>query len=144
MMIFIPWFLRENENFYSWFLTWYINYFLVDFSHLWLQTLYYWSGPERSPGHELPGVSAEEALAERSLPAHQVHDGSSPEALLENTACYMHSLLIAWNTEINSLTICIVICRIYVNASDSILFTGFYLSLTLCTVFHLPELRDFR
>ncbi len=53
------------------------------------------SGTERSPGHELPGVAAEEALAERSLPAHQVHDGSRPEALLERTACFVHSLLIA-------------------------------------------------
>ncbi len=40
-------------------------------------------GSERSPGDELPGVAAEEALAERSLSAHQVHDGSRPEALLE-------------------------------------------------------------
>jgi hypothetical protein len=46
-------------------------------------------GSERSPGDELPGVAAEEALAERSLPAHQVHDGSRPEALLEllHSAC---------------------------------------------------------
>ncbi len=57
--------------------------------------LYFLSGPERSPGDELPGVAAEEALAERSLPAHQVHDGSRPEALLENTTCYVYSLLIA-------------------------------------------------
>ncbi len=65
-----------------------------------LQTLLLLSGAERSPGHELPGVAAEETLAERSLPAHQVHDGSRPEALLEKIAFIMHSLLIAWNTEI--------------------------------------------
>jgi hypothetical protein len=45
--------------------------------------LLYILGSERPPGDELPGVAAEEALAERSLPAHQVHDGSRSEALLE-------------------------------------------------------------
>jgi hypothetical protein len=45
--------------------------------------LLYILGSERSPGNELSGVAAEEALAERSLPAHQVHDGSRSEALLE-------------------------------------------------------------
>jgi hypothetical protein len=61
-------------------------------------------GSERSPGYELPGVPAEEALAERSLPAHQVHDGSCPEALLRAAAAIAHRLpctgfLVARNKE---------------------------------------------
>ncbi len=51
------------------------------------------TGAERSPGHELPGVPAEEALAERALPPHQVDHGASPEAVLELA-------LISRNTEI--------------------------------------------
>ena len=39
-------------------------------------------GPEHPSGHELPGVSAEEALAEREESAHQEHHGTSAETLL--------------------------------------------------------------
>ena len=38
--------------------------------------------PERPPGHELPGVAAEEALAEREVAAHQVHHGPRAAPLL--------------------------------------------------------------
>ena len=38
---------------------------------------------EHPPGHELPGVAAQEALAEREEPPHQVHHGTGPEAVLE-------------------------------------------------------------
>ena len=40
-------------------------------------------GPEHSLGHELPGVPAQEALAERQESPHQVHHGTSPETLLK-------------------------------------------------------------
>ena len=42
--------------------------------------------PERPPRHELPRVAAEEALAERAVPAHQVHHGTRSEALLSTAA----------------------------------------------------------
>ena len=50
------------------------------------------AGPEHPLGHELPGVSAEEALAERQESAHQVHHGPCPETVLNvrvtrNTYC---------------------------------------------------------
>ena len=41
-------------------------------------------GPEHPSGHELPGVSAEEALAEREESAHQEHHGSSAETVLSD------------------------------------------------------------
>merc|ERR1712105_562698 len=39
-------------------------------------------GPERAFGHELPGISAEEALAEREVSPHQVHHGPRAETVL--------------------------------------------------------------
>ena len=43
------------------------------------------SGPERSLGDELPRVSAEETLAEREVPAHQVHHGTCTATVLSCT-----------------------------------------------------------
>ncbi len=104
MRIFIPGFWHLTQVFSQFFI------FICGYK------LHCSSGAERSPGHELPCVAAEEALAERSLPAHQVHDGSRPEALLEKIAlrCTRCSLL---EIQRSSLTICIfVIDQNYVNA----------------------------
>ena len=71
--------------------------------------------PEHPLGHELPRVSPEEALAERQVPAHQVHHGTCPEALLNEFQSFV------------LLCISIKIRKLYHSFNSLFLFPGVYL-----------------
>ena len=40
------------------------------------------AGHQHTHGHQLPGLAAQEALAEREVPACEVHHGTAPAAVL--------------------------------------------------------------